>query len=151
MPYSECLIDQNQLDYIHIWNFARTRRDFDWLNSLQNEHKNIFEYLSKGKKSQLLHEHFIKHRHDFINKARQEKNCLIDIGTRFSINFIGFKQDSALLYVNLPYGKARREYLDDEQCLTAEASKINSKTSLNQYRLCSFLSIILFAIANTGR
>ena len=44
MHYVEKLLDQKQIDYVHIWNFARTKEDYKWLKSLEDEEKKIFVF-----------------------------------------------------------------------------------------------------------
>lgn len=242
IPYLEHLIEQNQLDYIHIWNFARNIQDFNWLNGLENKAKKIFtfrtktfcfdsftanqyyvlwksvynyyaqpqfknacfvkcdddivyldtqyfgqflekvrnispksdyymvsanvvnngicayiqqnqchlipesvasfgippkydplgifgpEYWDEGRKSQLLHEHFIENRLDFVSKSRRENHKLIDIGTRVSINFIGFRHDTILNYAKV--SRFSYSYYRDEHFLTSKLSKSIQKPLL---------------------
>ena len=202
MHYVEKLLTQKQIDYVHIWNFARNKQDYKWLKNLEDESKRIFvfslkkfyneeyfqyhswsssyyyyndepfkkslfvkcdddivyidteqfysftdkiknitpdskhymvsanvvnngvcaylqqkrglipksvevfdfpndfvepgkaaeNYWKEGKKSQELHEYFIQNRESFVAKSKTLPIELADIGIRFSINLIGFKQ-----------------------------------------------------------
>lgn len=39
LPYLKDLITQQLIDYVHLWNFARTKEDFIWTQSLKKENK----------------------------------------------------------------------------------------------------------------
>ena len=47
MHYVEKLLTQKQIDYVHIWNFARNKQDYEWLKNLEDESKGIFVFSLK--------------------------------------------------------------------------------------------------------
>ncbi len=47
MHYVEKLLAQKQIDYVHIWNFARNKQDYEWLKNLEDESKGILVFSLK--------------------------------------------------------------------------------------------------------
>ena len=82
-----------------------------------------FEYWKYGEKSQILHKYFLDNKDNFISKSITQTFQLVDYSNRFSINFIGFKQNSIK-----PFMKVID--FSDEVYLTAKLSKILQKKIL---------------------
>ncbi len=245
MHYLEKLLTQKQIDYVHIWNFARSKQDYEWLKNLEDESKGIFifslkkfykkmnklhfqyrswlssycyykqfktslfvkcdddivyinteqfssftdkiknitpdskhymvsanvvnngvcaylqqkrglipksvevfdfpndnnllgatteNYWKEGKKSQELHEYFIQNRELFVAKSKTLPIELVDIGTRVSINLIGFKQKTI-------DNMLKHSHYDDEHLLSTELSKfLNKKIMIDMSFVASHLS-----------
>jgi len=79
-------------------------------------------YWDDGKKSQFLHQYFILNRDNFISQSKVCGCKEVEMGVRFSINFIGFNRRVISLFV-----KDRDNDTDDEQWLTVELSKLLQK------------------------
>ena len=47
MRYVEKLLTQKQINYVHIWNFAKNKQDYEWLKNLEDESKGIFTFSLK--------------------------------------------------------------------------------------------------------
>ena len=85
----------------------------------------VGSYWDYGKKSKLLHQYFLDNKDDFISKSKLNNFQLVDYGTRFSINFIGFKQVAIENFIT-----KHINIMDDEYFLTADLSKILQKKIL---------------------
>ena len=48
MKYVEVLLNQKQIDYVHIWNFTKNKNDYEYLKSLEDKSKNIFVFSLKN-------------------------------------------------------------------------------------------------------
>ena len=81
------------------------------------------KYWDYGEKSQLLHQYFLDNKDSYISSSRTQYSQLVDCGTLFSINFIGFKQTPISYFITDNYNK-------DENYLTLELSKILQKKIL---------------------
>ena len=79
--------------------------------------KAMESYWEGGKKSQILHEYFINHKEKFISESQKRGNVMVDIGVRFSINFIGFKPAIFSFFLKNKF------FLDDEYYFSIRISK----------------------------
>ncbi len=99
-------------------------------------------YWDGGEKSEKLHHYFLAKSKNFINMARVIDPVNIKIGTRVSINFIGFKQDSIKKFL-----KSRCQ--DDEKFLTAELSnQLNKHVQIFMPLVSSHLSYFTQSLQN---
>ncbi len=93
-------------------------------------------YWNEGKKSQELHKYFIQNRRSFVAKSKTLPIELVDIGIRFSINLIGFKQKTIDNMLKYFYNGD-----SDEFSLSVELSKfLNKKIMIDMSFVASHLS-----------
>jgi hypothetical protein len=99
------------------------------------------QYWDHGRKSQLLHEYFLSNNDWFVEMSHHCQTEKVEKGFRFSINFVGFKQDILPSYVKT------NKCLDDEHYLTVEMSKQLQKNVI----ICSPLVVSHLSFYSQGR
>ena len=91
MHYVEKLLTQKQIDYVHIWNFARNKQDYEWLKNLEDESKRIFVFSLKKFYKGTTEEHF-------INLAFNSTYCYYN-DEQFKTSFF-VKCDDDIVYID---------------------------------------------------